>query len=131
MHLQLKSTSLSAILAPGTKNSIWPQQSGLLNKNYNIIILIVLKYTHVSYSSYFLFDFQLSLFFDILLCLAEDVTESAFVDGERSGSYGRSTRMGTKCSSKKEMVLMKGARASLWKILRGVKLKGGTDRQTS
>ena len=69
---------------------------------------------------------QLSLFFDILLCMAEDVNESAFVDGERSGSYGRSTRMGTKRSSQKEMMLMKGARASLWKILRGVSLKGGT-----
>ena len=69
---------------------------------------------------------QLSLFFDILLCLADDITESAFVEGERSGSYGRSTRMGTKCSSKKEMMVMKSARASLWKLLRGVTLKGGT-----
>ena len=34
--------------------------------------------------------------------------------------------MGTKCSSKDEMTLMRGARASLWKILRGVSLKGGT-----
>lgn len=45
--------------------------------------------------------------------------------GARSGSYGRSTRLGTKCSSEDEMTLMKGARASLWKILRGVSLKGG------
>ena len=69
---------------------------------------------------------QLSLFFDILLCLAENITESAFVDGERSGSYGCSTRMGTKCSSKDDMMLMKAARNLLWKKLRGITLKGGT-----
>nr|XP_058947524.1 L-fucose kinase-like [Pocillopora verrucosa] len=67
---------------------------------------------------------QLSLFFDILLSLAGDVTESDFVCGERSGSYGHSTSMGTECSSKDEMALMRGARAKLWKILRGVSLKG-------
>lgn len=67
---------------------------------------------------------QLSLFFDILLCLAEDLTESAFVNGERSGSYGCSTRMGTKCSSKKEMTMMKAARNCLWKVLRGITLRG-------
>lgn len=67
---------------------------------------------------------QLSLFFDILLCLAENITESAFVDGERSGSYGCSTRMGTKCSSKDDMMIMKAARNLLWKKLRGITLKG-------
>jgi len=67
---------------------------------------------------------QLSLFFDILLCLAENITESAFVDGERSGSYGCSTSMGTKCSSKDDMMIMKAARNLLWKKLRGITLKG-------
>ncbi|KAJ7382350.1 hypothetical protein OS493_035627 [Desmophyllum pertusum] len=67
---------------------------------------------------------QLSMIFDILLCLAEDVTESDFVCGERSGSYGRSSRPGTNRDSQRNTMLMKSARAMLWKSLRGVQLKG-------
>ena len=77
----------------------------------------------------FIIFLQLSLFFDILLCLAENVTESAFVSGERSGSYGCSTRMGTKCSSKDDMMIMKAGRNLLWKKLRGTTLKGGTRKK--
>lgn len=65
------------------------------------------------------------LFFDILLCLVEDVIEVDFVCGVRSGLYGRSIRMGIKCSLKDEMTLMRGVRVCLWKIFRGVLLIGG------
>ena len=33
--------------------------------------------------------------------------------------------MGRECSSTEDMMLMKGVRASLWKLLRGITLKGG------
>ena len=66
------------------------------------------------------------MIFDILLCLAEDVTESAFIDGERSGSYGRDTYLEKRKSSQKQaMMLMRNARATLWQNLRGVQLRGG------
>ncbi|KAL9974567.1 hypothetical protein ACROYT_G011618 [Oculina patagonica] len=67
---------------------------------------------------------RLSMIFDILLCLAEDVTESDFVCGERRGSFGHSTWPGTNNSSHRQTMLMRSARAMLWKILRGVHLKG-------
>lgn len=65
------------------------------------------------------------LFFDIFLSLVGDVIEFDFVCGERSGLYGYSIFMGIECSFKDEMVLMRGVRVKLWKILRGVFLKGG------
>ena len=71
------------------------------------------------------FDMQLSMIFDILLCLAEDVTESAFVEGERSGSYGRYIPVTMKSSEHPKRMLMRSARAMLWQRLRGVELKGG------
>ncbi|XP_020619681.1 L-fucose kinase-like [Orbicella faveolata] len=117
------------------QNGKVPLVSGVVYINISIVekILSFHVYAPLDACTYYGLDngadpIQLSLFFDILLCLAEDVTEADFVCGERSGSYGRSTRMGTKCSSKDEMTLMRGARASLWKILRGVSLKGGTVR---
>ena len=71
------------------------------------------------------FAMQLSMIFDILLCLAEDVTESAFVEGERSGSYGRYIPVTMKSSEHPKRMLMRSARAMLWQRLRGVELKGG------
>ena len=65
------------------------------------------------------------MIFDILLCLAEDVTESAFVEGERSGSYGRYIPVTMKSSEHPKRTLMRNARAMLWQRLRGVELKGG------
>ena len=73
----------------------------------------------------FFFAMQLSMIFDILLCLAEDVTESAFVEGERSGSYGRYIPVTMKSSEHPKRMLMRSARAMLWQRLRGVELKGG------
>ncbi|CAH3175669.1 unnamed protein product, partial [Porites lobata] len=67
---------------------------------------------------------QLSMIFDILLCLAEDVTESAFVEGERSGSYGRYIPVTMNSSEHPKRTLMRNARAMLWQRLRGVELKG-------
>nr|XP_058947533.1 L-fucose kinase-like [Pocillopora verrucosa] len=68
---------------------------------------------------------QLSMIFDILLCLAEDVSESDFVCGERSGSYGRrNTRYETSRDYQSQLMLMRSARAQLWKSLRGLQLKG-------
>ena len=66
------------------------------------------------------------MIFDILLCLAEDVSESDFVCGERSGSYGRrNTRYETSRDYQSQLMLMRSARAQLWKSLRGLQLKGG------
>lgn len=113
------------------QNGKVPMVSGVVYMNISIVekILSFHAYAPLDACTYYGLDngadpIQLSLFFDILLCLAEDVTEADFVCGARSGSYGRSTRMGTKCSSKDEMTLMRGARALLWKILRGVSLTG-------
>ena len=78
-----------------------------------------------SHSVLFFFAMQLSMIFDILLCLAEDVTESAFVEGERSGSYGRYIPVTMKSSEHPKRTLMRNARAMLWQRLRGVELKGG------
>ena len=63
--------------------------------------------------------------------MAEDISESEFVQGNRSGAYGRSTRVGIKQSSVEEKGLMKGARSLLYKHLRGIPLTGGTVRQVS
>ncbi|KAM7427970.1 hypothetical protein ABFA07_020984 [Porites harrisoni] len=108
-----------------------PMVSGLIYINIKTAKRIVGLYAYAPLDActYYGLDngadpIQLSLFFDILLCLAEDITESDFVDGERSGSYGRSTRMGRECSSSEDMMLMKAVRASLWKLLRGITLKG-------
>ena len=57
--------------------------------------------------------------------MADDVSESDFVLGNRSGVYGRSTRTGIKQSSVEEKGFMKGARALLYKQLRGIPLTGG------
>ena len=57
--------------------------------------------------------------------MADDVSERDFVQGNRSGAYGRSTRTGTKQCSAEEKNLMKGARALLFKQLRDVPLTGG------
>ena len=69
------------------------------------------------------------MIFDILLCLAEDVTESAFVEGERSGTYGRGNHPGTSRSSQQELMLMRSARAKIWQSLRGLQLKGGKEKK--
>ncbi len=65
-------------------------------------------------------DFQLSLFFDILLTMCTDVSEEAFVTGERSGFFGSKSRVDTSNS-----VDIQTARASLWKHLSQNKLKAG------
>ena len=65
------------------------------------------------------------MIFDILLCMAEDVTESAFVEGDRSGTYGRGIRLETSRTTEQEAMLMRSARAQLWNKLRGLQLKGG------
>ncbi|XP_068715379.1 L-fucose kinase-like isoform X2 [Montipora foliosa] len=67
---------------------------------------------------------QLSMIFDILLCMAEDVTESAFVEGDRSGTYGRGIQLETSRTTEQEAMLMRSARAQLWNKLRGCQLKG-------
>ncbi|XP_068724220.1 L-fucose kinase-like [Montipora capricornis] len=67
---------------------------------------------------------QLSMIFDILLCMAEDVTESAFVEGDRSGTYGRGIQLETSRTTEQEAMLMRSARAQLWNKLRGLQLKG-------
>eukprot|EP00058_Branchiostoma_floridae_P019145 XP_002604634.1 hypothetical protein BRAFLDRAFT_92868 [Branchiostoma floridae] len=59
---------------------------------------------------------KLSLFFDILLCMATLVTEEAFVSGDRSGQYGGTPRP----RNEREVMTMRNARALLWKTLRGI-----------
>lgn len=67
---------------------------------------------------------QLSMIFDILLCMAEDVIESAFVDGDRSGTYSKRRQVETSRTAQQEAMLMRSARAQLWNNLRGLQLKG-------
>ncbi|XP_078688390.1 L-fucose kinase-like isoform X1 [Branchiostoma floridae x Branchiostoma belcheri] len=62
---------------------------------------------------------KLSLFFDILLCMATLVTEEAFVSGDRSGQYGGTPRP----RNEREVMTMRSARALLWKTLRGINVK--------
>ncbi|CAH1269935.1 FUK [Branchiostoma lanceolatum] len=62
---------------------------------------------------------KLSLFFDILLCMATLVTEEAFVSGDRSGQYGGTPRP----RNEREVMTMRNARALLWKTLRGINVK--------
>lgn len=65
------------------------------------------------------------MIFDILLCMAEDVIESAFVDGDRSGTYSKRRQVETSRTAQQEAMLMRSARAQLWNNLRGLQLKGG------
>lgn len=63
-----------------------------------------------------LFPPQLSLFFDLLLCMAQAVTEEAFVAGRRTGTGGGNAQSsGT----------VRSARTVLWKTLRTVPLTMG------
>ncbi|XP_078608481.1 L-fucose kinase-like isoform X1 [Branchiostoma floridae x Branchiostoma japonicum] len=62
---------------------------------------------------------KLSLFFDILLCMATLVTEEAFVSGDRSGQYGGTPRP----RNERDVMTMRNARALLWKTLRGINVK--------
>ncbi|XP_066569587.1 L-fucose kinase [Amia ocellicauda] len=56
---------------------------------------------------------QLSLFLDILLCLAGDVCEEDFVSGNRQGSS---------CSQGQQGAALRNARTVLWRELRGMEL---------
>ncbi|XP_069037407.1 L-fucose kinase isoform X2 [Lepisosteus oculatus] len=56
---------------------------------------------------------QLSLFLDVLLCLARDVQEAEFVSGRREGSGSPSGQQGA---------ALRNARTVLWRALRGVPL---------
>ncbi|KAJ7998244.1 hypothetical protein DPEC_G00220590 [Dallia pectoralis] len=56
---------------------------------------------------------QISLFLDLLMCLCSDLTESEFVNGERSGSSSPVGPQGA---------VVRSARALLWRILRGTAL---------
>lgn len=63
-----------------------------------------------------LFSPQLSLFFDLLLCMAQAVTEEAFVAGRRTGTVGGDVQSSRAARS---------ARAVLWKSLRMLPLTMG------
>ncbi|XP_028392765.1 L-fucose kinase-like [Dendronephthya gigantea] len=77
---------------------------------------------------------QLAFVWDILLLMAKNVSESDFVSGDRSMSYGRKTladgsiaetrrNMSTKDTSQESRFFMKQARKILWRELRGTPLK--------
>lgn len=57
--------------------------------------------------------------------MAEDVIESAFVDGDRSGTFSKRRQVETSRTAQQEAMLMRSARAQLWNNLRGLQLKGG------
>ena len=61
---------------------------------------------------------QLSLFFDMLLCLAKDVTKEEFVSGEKGKPYDMA-------NNKKEFEqgIVRNARAQMWDQLRGLPMK--------
>ncbi|XP_019896042.1 L-fucose kinase isoform X2 [Esox lucius] len=56
---------------------------------------------------------EISLFLDLLMCLCSDLTESQFVNGERSGSSSPVGPQGA---------VVRSARTLLWRILRGTTL---------
>ncbi|CAB1323640.1 unnamed protein product [Coregonus sp. 'balchen'] len=56
---------------------------------------------------------QISLFLDLLMCLCTDLSESEFVNGERSGCSSPISQQGA---------VVRSARALLWRILRGTTL---------
>ena len=68
-------------------------------------------------------NLQLSLFFDILLCMGNDVTEENFVSGELSRDYDKVHRKWLIEGS--EVMAMKTARSLLWKQLRGIEMRAG------
>lgn len=59
---------------------------------------------------------QLSLFFDILLCMAQGVAEEAFVKGQSPGMGSGDTQ---------DAAATRNARSVLWKALHGVPLTMG------
>ncbi|XP_071785812.1 L-fucose kinase-like [Asterias amurensis] len=61
---------------------------------------------------------ELSLYFDVLLCLAKDVTEEEFVSGEKGNKYD-------KAYQKKHYSegLIRSVRSLMWKKLRGIPMK--------
>ncbi|XP_029524659.1 L-fucose kinase isoform X1 [Oncorhynchus nerka] len=56
---------------------------------------------------------QISLFLDLLMCLCSDLSESEFVNGERTGCSSPISQQGA---------VVRSARALLWRILRGTTL---------
>ncbi|XP_038068725.1 L-fucose kinase-like [Patiria miniata] len=61
---------------------------------------------------------ELSLFFDVLLCLAKDVTKEEFVSGEKGIPYDK-MRHKRAC----EQGIVRNARAQMWEKLRGIPMK--------
>lgn len=60
------------------------------------------------------------MYFDILLCLAKDVSEEEFVSGEKGKQYD-------KAYQKKQYNegLIRNVRSLMWKKLRGIPMKAG------
>jgi len=63
---------------------------------------------------------NLSLFFDIILCMVESINERDFVAGKRSGYFGKPKN--TVDANKAEIMTM--ARSNIWKKLNGTKIQG-------
>ncbi|XP_022083958.1 L-fucose kinase-like [Acanthaster planci] len=61
---------------------------------------------------------ELSLFFDILLCLAKDVTKEEFVSGEKGKPYNMAYN-----KKEHEQGIVRNARAQMWNKLRGLPMK--------
>lgn len=66
---------------------------------------------------------QLSLFFDILLCLTTEIERDDYVTGAFKSTPGRASPVPGVSDSPQPTLLR--ARALLWKALRGLKMRAG------
>ena len=64
----------------------------------------------------------LSLYFDVLLCMASNITKNDYVTGQRSGVYGTVHFPDLKTV---DVSLRENARQVLWETLNEFKIQGG------
>ena len=88
-----------------------------------------LAYSHTHTSLHILT--QLSLFFDILLCMTIDIDEEDYVTGRFKKTTGspknaRNLKSSQGSSSHHSKHLLSRAREMLWKALHGMKMRAGT-----
>lgn len=89
---------------------------GLHKAGFILIQPYPLLHPFIVFLSMVIYYLQISLFLDLLMCLCSDLSESEFVNGERTGCSSPISQQGA---------VVRSARALLWRILRGTTLHMG------
>lgn len=108
--------SLFHIFAPPPPQTRFCFFLGLHKAGFILIQPYPLLHPFIVFLSMVIYYLQISLFLDLLMCLCSDLSESEFVNGERTGCSSPISQQGA---------VVRSARALLWRILRGTTLHMG------